>query len=58
MGMLIALILILALIGGVLGTVLEFAFWAVVITALVFAVLGYAAWRLLTGGSSRSSRVS
>lgn len=58
MGMLIALILVLALVGGVLGTVLELAFWAVVVTAVVFAVLGYGVWWLLIGGASRANRVS
>ncbi|MDT0277461.1 hypothetical protein [Blastococcus goldschmidtiae] len=45
----IVLILLLALVGGFLGTLLEFALWAVVLTVLGIALLGF----LLYRGASR-----
>jgi hypothetical protein len=52
MGVLIAVVLVLALLGGVLGTLLEIALWSVVLIALAFAVLGFFGWRAVTGGRS------
>ena len=49
----IALIVLLALAAGVLGTLLEVALWAVVLTVLVLAAGG-----LLLGKSVRSSKSS
>lgn len=43
--MLILLILVLALLGGFLGDLLQFAFWAIVLMAAVGAVLGYFAFK-------------
>lgn len=51
----ILLILVLALVGGFLGTLLEFALWAVVLTALVFGVLGLLGYRAVTSRSSRTA---
>ncbi len=45
--MLILLILVLALLGGFLGDLLQFAFWAVVLMAAVGALLGYFLFRAL-----------
>lgn len=42
---LIVLVLVLAALGGFLGDLLEFAFWAVVLTAALFAALGFLAYR-------------
>lgn len=41
----IVLILLLALAGGFLGTLLELALWAVVLTVLGFALVGLLVWR-------------
>jgi hypothetical protein len=49
----ILLIVLLALAGGFLGSLLEFAFWLVVVTALVFAVLGFLAYRGLSSGRTQ-----
>lgn len=50
--LLILAIIVLALLGGFLGDVLEFAFWAVVLMAAAGAVLGYFAVRSI--GNRRS----
>lgn len=52
----ILLIVVLALAGGFLGTLLELALWAVVLSALVFAVLGLLGYRAVTSRSSARSR--
>lgn len=44
----IVLIILLALAGGFLGTLLELAFWAVVVMAVGIALLGLLIWRGLT----------
>lgn len=46
----ILLVIVIALLGGFLGSLLEFAFWAVVLTALVFGVLAFFAYRALSSG--------
>lgn len=58
MGVLIAVVLVLALLGGVLGTLLEIALWSVVLIALAFAALGFFGWRALTGTKGRGGRAS
>lgn len=58
MGVLLVVVLVLALLGGVLGTVLEIAFWSVVVMALVFAAVGFFGWRALTGSGRRGSRTT
>ena len=47
----IVLIVLLAVAGGFLGTLLEFALWAVVLTVLGAVVLGVILWRAVAGGS-------
>ncbi len=56
MGVLIAVVLVLALLGGVLGTLFEIALWSVVLLALVFVALGFFGWRALGGTRRRGSR--
>lgn len=52
--MLLILIVVLAAAAGILGDLLEFALWAIVILALVGALLGYAAYRWITGFTERT----
>lgn len=44
---LLVLILLLALAGGFLGTLLEAAFWVVLVLAAVGALLAFVAYRLI-----------
>lgn len=55
----IMLILLLALAGGFLGTLLELALWAVVLTVLGSALVGLLIWRAVgarSGSAERSGR--
>lgn len=53
----IVLIVLLALAGGFLGTLLEFALWAVVLTVVALAVLGLLVRRAVTArtGSAQTT---
>lgn len=51
----VAIILVLALVGGFLGTLLELAVWAVVLAALAFAVVGLIGWRVVSSRNSRAA---
>lgn len=53
----IVLILLLALAGGFLGTLLELALWAVVLIVLGFVLVGLLIWRAVgaPGGSTHRS---
>lgn len=53
--MLILLIILLALAGGFLGDLLEFAFWVIVVLAALGALAGYALHRAISGFSRRSA---
>ncbi len=56
----IVLVLLLALAGGFLGTLLELALWAVVLMVLGFALLGLVVRRAVssrTGSARRLSRL-
>ncbi|UOY00095.1 hypothetical protein [Blastococcus sp. PRF04-17] len=53
----IALILVLALAGGVLGTLLEVALWAVVLMVVGFALLGLAARAILSSPTRNKARL-
>lgn len=52
MAWIVLIVVVLAVAGGFLGTLLEFALWAIVLTALVFAVLGLLGCRAVAGRSS------
>ena len=52
----IVLIVLLAIAGGFLGTLLEFALWAVVLTVLAAALLGVLIWRAVAGGTRSVDR--
>ena len=47
--MLLLAIIVLALLGGFLGDLLQFAFWAVLLLAAVGALLGYFLYRAVAG---------
>lgn len=51
--LLLIVILVLAVLGGFLGELLEFAFWAVVILAVAGAALGYFVYNWFKGLTSR-----
>ena len=53
----IVLILLLALAGGFLGTLLELALWAVVLTVLGLAVLGLVVRQVVTSRAGSAGRV-
>ena len=52
----IVLILLLALAGGFLGTLLELALWAVALTVLGFALVGLLVWRAVNARSRSTDR--
>lgn len=52
----IMLVLLLALAGAVLGTLLEFALWAVVLTVLGSALLGLVIWRAASSRTGSTGR--
>jgi hypothetical protein len=49
---LIVAIIIIALLGGFLGGLLEFAFWAILLMAVAGALLGYLLFKAVTGRQS------
>ncbi|MGY1709357.1 hypothetical protein ACI8AC_07575 [Geodermatophilus sp. SYSU D00758] len=53
----IALVLLLALAGGFLGTLLELALWAVVLMVLGFALLGLVVRRAVGSRTDASRRL-
>ena len=54
----IVLILLLALAGGFLGTLLKLALWAVVLSVLGFALVGLLIWRAVGSGGGSTQRSS
>ncbi len=52
----IVLILLLAVAGGFLGTLLEFALWALVLTVIAFALLGLVLWRAISSRTASARR--
>ena len=44
--------IIIALLGGFLGGLLEFAFWAILLMAVAGALLGYLLFKAVTGRQS------
>ena len=53
----IVLILLLALAGGFLGTLLELALWVVVLMVLGFALLGLVIWRAVSSSTGPTEHV-
>ncbi len=53
--MLVLIVIVLAIAGGFLGTLLEIAAWAIGILAVVGAILGFLAYRWYEGLKSRVS---
>ncbi len=53
----IVLVLLLALAGGFLGTLLEFALWVVVLMVLGFALLGLVIWRAVSSRTGSATHV-
>ncbi len=53
----IALIVLLALAGGVLGLLLELVWWAVVLTVLGFVLAGVLVWRVVSARTGPADRV-
>ena len=54
----IVLVLLLALAGGFLGTLLEFALWVVVLMVLGSALVGLAIWRAVSARTGSAGHVS
>lgn len=53
----IVLILLLALAGGFLGTLLEFALWVVVLMVIGLALLGLVIWRAVSSRAGSTGHV-
>ena len=53
----IVLVLLLALAGGFLGTLLELALWVVVLMVLGSALLGLVIWRAVASRTGSAGRV-
>ncbi len=54
----IVLVLLLALAGGFLGTLLELALWVVVLMVLGSALLGLVIWRAVSSRAGSAGHVS